>query len=89
MNYGKRSADILVRVNLFLGAKTRGQGCPRSTLESALWASLVPQNLDRVESRSFPSGIIAEGDADHSRHQLNSQATNLTECGPRGKPYSR
>src|SRR6266704_1779835 len=39
--HAERSADSLVRTNISLVAKTRGQGCPRSVLESALVLALL------------------------------------------------
>src|SRR3989442_3477800 len=57
---GERSADSLVRANLILAAKTRGQGCPRSVFEPALVVpTLAVLAALAVGELLGPSGLIA------------------------------
>src|SRR5437667_1466711 len=64
---GERSADSLVRANFALHTRTRGQGFPRSVLESALGLKdAIPFGIEkaqilwrRTNGRSLGDGVFS------------------------------
>src|SRR3989442_15541042 len=57
---GERRAASLVRANLILAARTRGQGCPRSVFEPALVVpTLAVLAALAVGELLAPSGLVA------------------------------